>query len=650
MRNILRLVLVAGTMHASNDVRAQQFWAYDLGGVGNDHVADVKVDASGAIYITGEFHGAMTYDGVGLTSGGGIDFFIARLNSDGSLAWIKRAGNSGIDRGIKLAVRGGVVAVVGEFMGTVDFFGTTLISAGGTSDMFMAAFSTATGAMQWVRQGGGAMGNDRPYGVAINSAGSVIMAGEFKGTATWSGFTLVSMPDPVTLVPSVDVVIASYSSAGNLDWIKAGSAEYTDRAIDVVVDPLDDIYVAGQFSDTIAFDVVHNNAMFNATFLLKLDPLGNELWFRRCGGAIFDHVRDLQWGSNGHLLVAGDLRGTMIYLDSVPDLIASGDPYAYYLLDVKPDGELHDHFVMGSSSLVSARAIDERNDTLAVLGQFECSFSDLSDLYGAGLFMASGDEDLFVARHTIGSFTFVDAQQFGGAQEKLAGQIASLANGDLLFCGSYERDLIFPATNGFTADIDNFSSGGLEHQSSGLTFCGSDDYHRYAADTSLGLKDGFIARGFVRGRAPYDFWIHADTICTHDTLALCLGPGAMAWSCPDSVINCGPITIGIDPEYNFIIGPHHHYTGPDTDLLWSDGSTGDTLWVTATGWYWVQGQSTNGCLTWLDSLHVTVHPIPIIPLISDDVVVNTAALVAGDIHLCDPDSAGLGHGSGHPLH
>ena len=39
------------------------------------------------------------------------------------------------------------------------------------------------------------------------------------------------------------------------------------------------------------------------------------------------------------------------------------------------------------------------------------------------------------------------------------------------------------------------------------TYCGDPHYGKFAVVESAGLYDGFLSRGFVPGRAPYDFWI-----------------------------------------------------------------------------------------------------------------------------------------------
>ncbi len=637
-----RILLLTGLLLALFDgLRAQTYWSKDLGGPGNDHVADVKTDAAGNIYATGEFSGSIVFGGNTYVSEGGIDMFLAKLAPSGQVIWFVHGGGPGIDRGIKLAVRGGVVAVVGEYMLTATFQGQSLTSAGGP-DIFLSVHDAATGQQQWITSGGGPLASDRPYGVAIAPSGQVTMAGEFSGTVNIAGSVMTSVPDPVTAVPSVDVFIASYSPAGVPLWAKQGAAQYTDRAIDLETDLSGNLYVTGQFSDTIQFTGTYPNAMYNATFLLKLDGSGNEIWFRRMGGAVYNQVRDMQWTSTNDLLLVGDLRGTMIFLDSVPDFISSVDNYAYYLLRVNGNGQLLSDTVVTSANEVSGRALDERNGMITVLGQFKCQFTSMADSAHAGLWQATGIQDLFITRHYLDSlYVIKEAQQFGGRQEKLAGQVATLPDGSPVFCGSFEDMLVFPCLNDFSADLASIQPPWDLMAPNMAGYCGNDYYGSFAADTSNGLKDGFIAHGLVPGRAPYDWWDRSGSNCSFLPLSLCLGQGEMAYTCSDTVEFCGPGIIGIKPQFSFDIDHRNHFVGPELDFLWSTGATTDSLEVTASGTYWVTCTTINGCLQWTDTIVVLVHPFPPQPLLSDDVVVATNSPNPYPIQICDPDQVWL---------
>lgn len=631
------LFAVFAFLSAMLSAMAQPYWVQDLGSAGNDHVADVQVDADGSIYVTGEFGGTVQFGGQSYASAGGIDFFAARLDGAGNVIWFKQGGGTGIDRGLKVAVgSGAVIAITGEFLGTATFQSQTITSAGGTADMYVAVLSKANGALQWIRQGGGAAGTDRPSGVSLAADGSVCVAGEFRGTSTWDGNTLTSMTDPDTGQPSADVFVASYSASGTLSWVKKGTAKYADRAVDVLHDAGGNIYVTGQFSDTITFDQTHTNALLNASFLMRLDAQGNEVWFRRFGGAAFNHVRDMVLAPDGRLLLVGDLQGTMLWTGPPVVNVPAGMANAYYLLEVDLSGQLLLNATTGSQSGVGVSALSISGSDIAVLGWFDCQFTALAAHYGAtGLFMASGSEDLFVSRHSAASFTLQEAQQFGGRSAKAPGGIAHLDPTQVVFSGSFQQELLFPATAGFTADLAT-GAGGIT--GTGVTtYCGDDDYGLYAGSESTGLTDGFVARGYVVGRSPYDWWRRTGTACDRSELEPCVRNGTVT-DCPDTITVCGPVGLNVNLRYSYLAGAGAHYLGPTPTYSWGNGSTAPSMVASTTGWYWCTVGTVNGCWEWTDSVYVVVNPLPAQPLVSDDVVVNTATSSPQQIILCHPET------------
>lgn len=638
---LLATLLVVGTAIVSE---AQPYWTRHIGSLGNDLINDVKVDADGYLYVTGEFSGSADFENETLSSVGGLDFFVAKLDDEGNVIWWKRGGGYGLDRGIKLALGpNNTLAVVGEFMGEATFQGVTLTSNDYTADMFTLRMDRTTGAQQWIKQGGGSMGADRPYGVTIAPNGQVTVAGEFQGTASWDGFTLTSIPDPETLIPTMDIVVVSYDATGTALWVQQGAADHTDRAIDVVNDPQGNLYVTGQFSDTITFDTEHLNAMYNATFLLKLDAAGNELWFRRCGGAVFDHVRDMLYTPGGELLLVGDLQGNMIFLDDEPDVISGEQDFNYYLLRVSTDGQLIASGQIGSGNGLSARGIDLREDTIAVVGQFNCQFTSMATFYGGpGLFMAAGSEDIFLNKHRFSDLGFVAARHYGGPGSKLAGQVAILPDGDPVMCGSFTNKIAFGAPYPLPWSSDDFqgaSNYAAYPYISGM--CPNADSIGYRAQDARGLKDGLLARSWVEDSVSYNWWIPADGACEGLPFwDMCIGsdwqPGD---PCPDTLERCAEAHIYARLPFIPTLQYADGTIGPLVDLLWNNGDTSLVTEVQSTGWYSIQVNASNGCWSWHDSIYVIINPMPPDPLISDDVVVNTDDGTPAWITLCDPDSA-----------
>src|SRR4051794_39401152 len=87
-------------------------WVHVLGATdGRVVLADLASLGDGEIAVAGWFEGTLAEHRdvapIAVTSAGGLDAFVARLASDGSVRWIKRAGGPGDDIARGVAVGGG---------------------------------------------------------------------------------------------------------------------------------------------------------------------------------------------------------------------------------------------------------------------------------------------------------------------------------------------------------------------------------------------------------------------------------------------------------------------------------------------------------------------------------------------------------------
>ncbi|MBK8338823.1 MAG: hypothetical protein IPK99_01845 [Flavobacteriales bacterium] len=497
-RSFRSLALLVGSL-ITIGASSQTYWSQVVRSTGIDHVSDLVVDGTGATYMTGEFSATAVYWGQSFFALGGTDFFVAKVDADGALLWWQRGGGTGLDRGLRLALGpNNALVVVGQYMATADFQGEVLTSQGGSVDLFVCQLNASDGAQQWIKSGGGFTGFDRPADVSVSSMGQVVVTGEFRDAFTFNGASLMSTTDPFTQQPGTDVFISAMASDGTPLWNKQGVAPRDDAAVALTHDASGAIYATGQFSDTITFDLPHQNTWNDAIFLMKLDAAGNEQWFRRSGGGILNQGRDLLWRAPDDLVLLGSVRGIMSFEDGNPDQVSSFAQDSYFLLRADVQGTFEAATVMPSDSDVDPTSLANVADTLIVLGDFECQFTGLSDQYDDGLFLAVGVQDVFVTKHRYTDLGFLEAQQIGGRGEKRAGRIAAKSDGHVLFCGSYSDMLVFPSNGDMTAEL--LTPLGLDVSPQPPGYCGDPHYGTYAANASFGLRDGFIAKGYVRGR------------------------------------------------------------------------------------------------------------------------------------------------------
>jgi LPXTG-motif cell wall-anchored protein len=124
-------------------------WAKAFSGTSNELVRSLVLDSSGNVTATGNFGGSTDFDPSAstnsLTSAGGNDAFVARLDSSGNYGWARHFGSTGEDRAHNAALdTAGNVHLVGVFANTVDFDPDTAVvnrSALGTLDAFLLRLS-----------------------------------------------------------------------------------------------------------------------------------------------------------------------------------------------------------------------------------------------------------------------------------------------------------------------------------------------------------------------------------------------------------------------------------------------------------------------------------------------------------------------------
>jgi hypothetical protein len=131
-----RAIFVARLDGAGNPL-----WSRRFGDAAGDQAAyAVAVDQFDNVYVGGSFDGVIDLGATKLTSNGGGDAFVIKLDPKGNPLWGRRAGDAGAQRVNGIVVDNfGASTAVGSFEGTLDF-GTPVVSAGG-SDIFLARFS-----------------------------------------------------------------------------------------------------------------------------------------------------------------------------------------------------------------------------------------------------------------------------------------------------------------------------------------------------------------------------------------------------------------------------------------------------------------------------------------------------------------------------
>jgi len=299
------------------DAAGNLLWVKQIGGTSNDFGYTITTDAGGNIYTTGYFKGTVDFDpGAGttnLTSAGGFDIFIQKLNTAGNLLWVKQMGGTSLEAGCSITTdAGGNVYTTGYFQGTVDFdpgAGTINFISAGYEDIFIQKLDTA-GNLLWVKQMGGTS-RDEGYSITTDAGGNVYTTGYFEGTAD---FDPGAGTTNLTSAGYQDIFIQKLDSSGNLLWVKQIGGTYNDNGISITTDAGDNVYTTGFFRDTVDFDpgvgTTNLTACYKDIFIQKLDSAGNYLWAKKMGGTDYEEGLSITTDASGNVYTTGYFCGT----------------------------------------------------------------------------------------------------------------------------------------------------------------------------------------------------------------------------------------------------------------------------------------------------------------------------------------------------
>lgn len=206
-----------------------------FGGAGEDRALRAALGPGGEIFLAGSSTGGFTF-GTGAAAAGAL--FVARVDPAGTPAWIRSFGGAADHvAGVAVDAQGDLV-LAGHFAGSVDL-GAPLAS-GGAEDVFLVKLDPS-GAHVWSQAFGGA-GSERCYGLHVDAAGQVTIAGSLASATDFGGGPL----ETAESAGGADVFVARLDAAGAHLWSQVFGGPGDQVAQAVAVDGAGDVYLAGQ--------------------------------------------------------------------------------------------------------------------------------------------------------------------------------------------------------------------------------------------------------------------------------------------------------------------------------------------------------------------------------------------------------------------
>jgi Beta-propeller repeat/Dockerin type I domain len=418
-----------------------------------DDGQSIAVDGAGNVYTTGNFTGTADFDpGPGvfnLTSAGGSDVFVWKLDSAGNFVWARQLGGSSFDGSYGLALDGaGNVYTTGYFNGTADFdpgAGVFNLTSAGNNDAFVSKLDSA-GNFVWARAMGGS-GTDVGNGIAVDGTGAVSTIGYFNGTADFDpGAGVFNL----TSAGSDDVFVSTLDNAGNFISARALGGSNSDIGQGIAVDGAGNAYATGYTTSNnfpATYPFLPANAGGLDVFVAKITSSFG--YVMSLGGSGNDEGIGIAVDAAGNTYVTGAFQGTVDF-DPGPGVfnLTSAGGYDAFVAKYDNAGNFVWARGMGGSSSDAGLGIAVDGAGNVYTTGYFLGTADFDPSPGVFNFTSAGSSDAFVSKlDSAGNFVW--ARQFGGPHGE-AGQRITVDGADNVYTTGY-----FDADSGLgTVDFD----------------------------------------------------------------------------------------------------------------------------------------------------------------------------------------------------
>ncbi len=316
-------------------------FAWATGAYG-DYVYTECVDAfeDGSSVITGFVDGYAEFGNSSFTSDAS-DGFIAKVNKDGGFAWVTHFGGLGNDDSYSVAaLKDGSSLITGFFEGTAHFGDTTLSTNGG-QDLFVAKLNSK-GGFEWVTQGHSNNGYYSSYSTGVDISaledGSCLITGYVYGSVSF-GFTTLTTPvfDSGQFARTDDVLITKVRADGTFAWAsQAGGPGDIESGLGISALEDGSSVVAGYYGNlgpSIFGDQTVTSAGGVDSFVYKVDKYGNNTAVPIVTSAAVD-------GNKVILSFSEEIKGKSLAASNFTRAIGSGPAELATAIAIKADNTI----------------------------------------------------------------------------------------------------------------------------------------------------------------------------------------------------------------------------------------------------------------------------------------------------------------------
>ena len=237
------------------DPSGQVQWARGIAGDGSQRGMSM-VYLGGHVYCYGIFTGQLVVDGVAsVTSIGGQDDYLCKLDTSGNLVWARSVGGAGVEQAEVIRADGTHLYISGTFEQTIDADpgdGVIPLTSTGGRSLYYTKLDTAGNAL-WSHQVRGNNHFDGVCDLAVDADGNVFLTGAYYEEQDFDSGEGEFIMAPII---ANDLYLMMVDAEGNFQWARSiATAGVFDTANGLATDAQGNVFVTGGFGDTAVFDI-----------------------------------------------------------------------------------------------------------------------------------------------------------------------------------------------------------------------------------------------------------------------------------------------------------------------------------------------------------------------------------------------------------
>lgn len=290
-------------------------WETNCGSSSSDKALDVALGSDGSVYSCGFFNDNGQFGpNIYLNNNSySKDAFIAKQDPQGNYLWVNYV-NSGLDdRALGVVVdKDDNVIITGTFWSTMTVGPYTLY--GSADSPFIVKYNSA-GTLIWAITGGGD-GDDHGFDMVTDANGDIFLTGFLSThygpptcTAYFGNLPSFTYSDSIAYLTKI-------SSTGVFQWVRTFDGTDVQRDNDIAMDNQGGLYVVGGFYGTnknFGPITMSSNAGSRDIYVIKYDSNGNFQFVNQVGGYNDDRANGIVCGADNMLYITGEFRAEIFF-------------------------------------------------------------------------------------------------------------------------------------------------------------------------------------------------------------------------------------------------------------------------------------------------------------------------------------------------